>query len=237
MFDMQDIKNKVKVIAFDADDTLWDNQSYYDDAEKVFCSVLGDYADSEAVSSALFRTETRNMQELGYGAKAFTLSMIETALELSGCCISGKKLEEILNAGKSVLKMSCCPLPGVREALEKIKASGKYEMALFTKGDLLDQRNKLVRSGLEEYFGHVGIVADKTVKEYGELCCRMGVDAGELVMVGNSFRSDIEPVLKIGGFGIHVPFEHTWQHEVVEEYDHERLFRVASFAEIPELLL
>lgn len=234
---MQDIRNKVKVIAFDADDTLWDNQSYYDDAEKIFCSVLADYADSEAVSSALLRTETRNMQELGYGAKAFTLSMIETALELSGGRISGDKLGQILDAGKAVLKMSCCPLPGVREALEEIKASGKYEMVLFTKGDLLDQRNKLVRSGLEEYFGHVGIVADKTVKEYWELCGRMGVDAGELVMVGNSFRSDIEPVLKIGGFGIHVPFERTWQHEVVEEYDHERLFRVASFAEIPGLLL
>lgn len=234
---MRDFKEKVKVIAFDADDTLWDNQSYYDRAEEIFCSVLAGYADRETASACLFSTETKNMHDLGYGAKAFTISMMEAALEISGRRISGESLEKILKAGKSVLGMPCCPLPGVEEGLARLKESARYDMVLFTKGDLLDQRNKIAASGLEDYFCHVEIVAAKTVEEYLALCRKIGVRPDEFMMAGNSFKSDIEPVLKIGGFGIHVPFERVWLHEVTEEYDHEHLLRVSSFGEIAGLLL
>lgn len=231
------MKDNIKLVAFDADDTLWDNQSYYCNAEKVLCSVLSEYASEYDISSALLKTETMNMPALGYGAKAFTISLMETALEVSGGRLSGNMMMKILNAGKSVLEMSAEPFPGVMEVLVKLAAAGKYRLVVFTKGDLLDQQNKLSRSGLEKYFCHAEIVSDKTAKEYRSLCCRMGVSPDEFMMVGNSFKSDIAPVLEIGGYGVYIPFEHTWQHEVAEEYDHARLMRVSSFTEIADLLL
>ena len=231
------MKESIKLIAFDADDTLWDNQSYYDNAEKVVCAVLSGYGTVEEISAALLKTETRNMAELGYGAKAFTISLMETALEVSCNRLSGDMLAQVLNAGKSVLKMSAEPFPGVREVLEKLVASGEYRIVVFTKGDLLDQQNKLARSGLERYFEHAEITSNKTVREYMSLCCRMGVAPEEFLMVGNSFKSDIAPVLEIGGYGIHIPFKYTWQHEVIDEYDHDHLMRAASFSEIAGLLL
>lgn len=228
--------HQIKVLAFDADDTLWDNQSYYDNAEKTFCEVLSEYTTAKEASEALFRTECANMPSLGYGAKAFTISLIETALKVSGEAIDGKSLAKILGAGKSVLEMPCTPLPGVEDTLAKLRAEGRYRMVLFTKGDLLDQQNKISKSGLGKYFSHIEITSKKTTKEYIELCRKMDITENELLMVGNSFKSDIEPVLMIGGCGIHIPFEHTWQHEKTDEYEHDNLVRITSFSELLKLL-
>lgn len=228
--------HQIKVLAFDADDTLWDNQSYYDNAEKTFCEVLSEYMTADRASEALFRTECANMPSLGYGAKAFTISLLQTALEISGEAIDGKAIAKILNAGKSVFGMPCTPLPGVEETLARIHADGRYRMVLFTKGDLLDQQNKISKSGLGKYFSHIEITSKKTTKEYIELCRKMDITENELLMVGNSFKSDIEPVLMIGGCGIHIPFEHTWQHEKTDEYEHDNLVRITSFSELLKLL-
>lgn len=222
----------IKVLAFDADDTLWDNQSYYDNAEEVLKEELSAYMPADEVSASLLGIETANMKELGYGAKAFTISLMETALKVSGRKINGESLDRIMNAGKSVLKMACTPLEGVEKTLAEIQALGKYRMVLFTKGDLLDQQNKIEKSGLGKYFSHVEIVSDKSDKEYVGLCRKMHIAENELLMIGNSFKSDIAPVLRIGGYGIHIPFERTWQHEIIEEFEHDRLIRIEKFREI-----
>ncbi|MCM1177935.1 MAG: HAD family hydrolase [Bacteroidales bacterium] len=234
---MKNLKDRIKVVAFDADDTLWDNQSYYDNAEQVLSRVLAGYGTHDEISAALLETETRNMQSLGYGAKAFTISLMETALDVTSNSATGDMLAEILNAGKSVLDMSAEPFPGVEETLNTIKESGRYRMVLFTKGDLLDQQNKIERSGLGCHFDHIEIVSTKTVREYRDLCRRMDVMPEEFLMIGNSFKSDIAPVLEMGGYGIHIPFERTWQHELIEEYDHGHLVRISSLVEIMPFLL
>lgn len=234
---MADFKEGIKVIAFDADDTLWDNQHYYERAEAVFCEELAAYGDAEWLSYELFKVETANMDMLGYGAKAFTMSMMETALKIGGDTLPASSLSRILMAGKSLLEIPAMPLPGVADTLEALHDSQKYRLVLFTKGDILDQRNKLCRSGLSRYFHRIEIVANKTEREYKDLCIQTGIREQELLMVGNSFKSDIQPVLQLGGKAIHIPFEVTWQHEHTEEFDHERLLRVECIRQILPVLI
>ncbi len=226
----------VSVVVFDADDTLWDNQSYYEDAEKKFCELMSGYGDAKYVSEELYRTESENMCILGYGAKAFTISLMETALRLGGDTLPASVQSSIVGIGKSLLMIPATPLDGVRDTLEKLRESGRYRLALLTKGDPLDQENKLKRSGLADMFEYVSIVADKTVKEYNDLCSDLNITPGRMAMVGNSFKSDIRPVLEIGGYGIHIPFHVTWLHEKVEEFDHHRLMRLKEISELTCLL-
>ena len=234
---MADYKNGIKVIAFDADDTLWDNQHDYERVEAVFCEELAAYGDADWLSYELFKVETANMDVLGYGAKAFTMSMMETALKISKNTLPASSLSRILQAGKSLLESPATPLPGVVETLTALYDSQKYWLVLFTKGDILDQQNKLRRSGLKRYFHRIEIVANKTEREYKDLCTQTGIRQQELLMVGNSFKSDIQPVLQLGGKAIHIPFEVTWQHEHVEEFDHERLLRVECIRQILPVLI
>lgn len=222
----------IRLLAFDADDTLWDCQSYFESVEKEYCKILAPFASEEDVSKALFAVETANMPSLGYGCKAFVLSLIENAVEVSGGKISAHDIARILDLGKTLLELPGNPLPGVEHTLAELKASNAFKMVVFTKGELLDQENKLERSGLKRYFDDVVIVSDKTPDAYQRLCTRFGVDMHEFMMVGNSFRSDIEPVLKLGGYAIHIPFHTVWQHEVVEEYDHNHLIKVRNISEI-----
>lgn len=224
-------------IAFDADDTLWACQPHFDEVERKYCEILSDYGSPKDISAALFETESSNMAELGYGCKAFTISLVENAINVSQGCVSAHSIAQIVELGKTLLRLDATPLEGVADTLEQLHNSGRYRLAVFTKGELLDQENKLRRSGLWRWFSHVSIVSDKTETAYRHLCHSLQVEPEQLLMVGNSFKSDIAPALAVGCKAVHVPFHTTWQHERVEEFPHERLQTIGSFAELLPLLL
>ena len=194
----------IKVVAVDADDTLWDNQSYYDRAGDVFAAELHEYGRPDWLQDRLFETEIANMPLLGFGAKSVCISMMET---------------------------------GVPGALERLRSSGRYRLVLFTKGDLLDQQNKIMRSGLSRFFDSTVIVSDKGRKEYLDLCDSEGIAPAQLLMIGNSFKSDIRPVVELGGSGIHIPFHTMWKHEEAEEFDSPDIVRLEKFGDVPQVLL
>lgn len=227
----------IKVIAIDADDTLWDNQSYYDRAGDFFADTLKEYGTADWLQDRLFETEIANMPLLGYGAKSVCISMMESAMEISGGKVSVAQLGDILKAAKSLLEIPATPLPGVRETLEKLKDSGRYRLVLFTKGDLLDQQNKIMRSGLAEFFDRTVIVSDKDRDEYLDLCDSEDIVPEQLMMIGNSFKSDIRPVVELGGSGIHIPFHTMWKHEEADEFESPDIVRLERFSDITELLL
>lgn len=243
---MRKLEN-IKAIAFDADDTLWALQNYFEDVEDEYCDLLSDYGSKEEISAALFETESGNMEDLGYGVKAFTISLVENAVKVSDGKVSAKLIGTIVELGKTLLRLDAKPLEGVEDTLSKLRKmkqvdsmsateTRKYKLAVFTKGELQDQENKLWRSGLQRYFDVVSIVSDKKPEAYRRLCKELEVKPEELVMVGNSFKSDIEPALKIGASAIHIPFHTTWAHEKTEEFDHEHLRRISHFSEILDIL-
>jgi putative hydrolase of the HAD superfamily len=218
---------KWKVIAFDADDTLWDCQSYFEQVENRLYQLIAPYCENPAAE--LFKTESGNMADLGYGCKAFTISIIETALRVAGSHVDASQLSELLAACKQLLQLPATPLPGVEETLDRIDG---YRKVCFTKGELQDQENKLKRSGLLRYFDDVEITSDKGQKEFLALCDHQQIHPSELLMVGNSLKSDIAPALAIGAWAIHIPFHVTWQLEHFEEFDHERLKKIEQFSEL-----
>lgn len=230
--------NDIKAIAFDADDTLWALQNYFEDVEEEYCDLLSDYGSKEEISASLFEMESGNMDDLGYGVKAFTISLVENAIKVSEGKIPAKLIGQIVELGKSLLRLDAKPLEGVESTLDIIRGNmlpnghRKYKLAVFTKGELMDQENKLWRSGLQRYFDVVSIVSNKTPEAYRRLCKELEVTPKELLMVGNSFKSDIAPALKIGASAIHIPFHTTWAHEKTEEFNHERLRRISRFIEI-----
>lgn len=230
------MNHHLKVIAFDADDTLWSNEPFFQDVERKYTELLSEYGTPKEISAALFATEMNNLASLGYGAKAFTLSMIETALHVSGRKVPAEKIEQIILLGKSLLEMPIELLPGVEDTLKALKATGRYRLVVATKGDLLDQERKLKRSGLMPYFDHIEIMSDKTEKEYLRLLNQLQVTPEEFLMIGNSLKSDVRPVLSIGGYGVHIPFEVMWQHEVVDAFTHPRLKQMKSLAQLPAWL-
>lgn len=230
------MRHNIKVIAFDADDTLWSNEPFFQEVERKYTELLGDYGSAKEISAELFKTEMSNLECLGYGAKAFTISMVETALRISAQKVTAEKIQEIILLGKSLLEMPNELLPGVEDTLKALKAQGGYRLVVATKGDLLDQERKLKRSGLTPYFDHIEIMSDKTEKEYNRLLQVLQVAPEEFLMIGNSLKSDIQPVLAIGGYGVHIPFEVMWQHEVVETFTHPRLKQMKSPAELLDWL-
>ncbi|KAB8155259.1 HAD hydrolase-like protein [Kordia sp. TARA_039_SRF] len=213
----------VKVIAFDADDTLWVNETYFRDAEHKFAQLLSAYETENTIDQELFKMEMKNLPIYGYGIKGFVLSMVESAIELSNGKISNKIIAEILQIGKEMIEMPVELLDGIEEVLERL--SKKYRLLVLTKGDLLDQERKLEKSGLTKYFHHVEVMSDKKEKNYSDLLEHLEIDVNEFLMIGNSLRSDVLPIINIGGKAIHVPFHTTWQHEEVspqeesDEYD------------------
>lgn len=227
---------EIKAIICDADDTLWSNEPLFRNAEQHCFEILKEYGTPEWLNAELYRTETDNMEELGYGAKAFILSMIETAVRVSGGKISAEKILQLEQTGRAILRNQATPLDGVEETLTSLRQTGRYELAILTKGELLDQNNKIDRSGLRKHFDYVDVVNEKTPEVYSELCARLEIRPEEMVMVGNSFKSDIDPVLKIGGKGVYIPSPMTWQHEIVEEYEHPGLYRADTFRELPGIL-
>ena len=226
---------KLKAIAFDADDTLWDNQSAFVAVEKRYTEILAPWGSEEEISDALFAIETANMPNLGYGAKAFSISMVENAVKVSKGEISASAIGEIVELGKSLLALPATPLPEVKETLE-ILSEKNLRLAVFTKGELLDQENKLRRSGLWGYFQHIKVVSDKTSQEVLTLCSELGVRPNELLMVGNSFKSDVIPAIHAGAWAAHIPYHLMWKLERTEEYDDPRLIRLSRFSQLPEIL-
>jgi putative hydrolase of the HAD superfamily len=226
----------IQVIGFDADDTLWVNETYFRETEQVFCRLMSPYTDAETASGELFRTETRNMPVYGYGVKAFILSVLETSIRLSEGRVPASTLERIIASGKEQLLKPVELLDGATEVLHGL--AGRYRLILVTKGDLLDQEQKLRRSGLEHLFDHVEIMSDKTEREYKQLLKHLDIPPERFLMIGNSLRSDIIPPLELGCYAIHVPFRTTWEHEKVDDpILHEHFFSVHSLRRIVPLLL
>jgi putative hydrolase of the HAD superfamily len=225
----------IKVIAFDADDTLWVNEPYFRQTEEAFCNLLGEYATLHELERELLKIEIENLGLYGYGIKGFVLSMVETALRLSNNTISAKTIEQILDLGKQMLNQPIELLDGVEEVLETLK--GKYRLVVATKGDLLDQERKLKKSNLTGYFHHVEVMSEKDDANYLKLIKHLDIQPDELLMVGNSLKSDIVPVLNVGGHAIHVPYHITWAHEQIEEaIDNERFKSVEKIRDILEFL-
>ena len=207
----------IKIIAFDADDTLWVNETYYREAEHKFVRLLSAYETENKVDQELFLMEMKNLHLYGYGIKSFVLSMIESALELSNYNIKPKVIKQIINIGKEMLEMPIELLDGVEETLKTLKPT--YKLILATKGDLLDQERKLEKSGLAKYFHHIEILSDKKVENYQKLLAQLECKPAEFLMVGNSLKSDVLPLLEIGAKAIHIPFHTTWAHEIVKPND------------------
>lgn len=207
-------KSKIKVIGFDADDTLWVNETYFRETEEKFADLLEGYETKNKIDQELFKMEMKNLELYGYGIKGFMLSMVESALELSNNTISQATLNEILSLGKRMIQHPVELLEGVVEVLEEL--NGKYRLIVMTKGDLLDQERKIERSGLSKYFHHIEVLSDKKENNYLNLLENLEVDVQEFLMIGNSLKSDVLPILNIGAQAVHVPFHTTWQHEEVK---------------------
>ncbi len=227
--------NKLKVIAFDADDTLWVNEPYFREVEDRFCALVEDYLPMHSSAKELFKVEMQNLELYGYGIKAFMLSMIETISVITDSNGSLKLVEETLKLGKEMLEKPIELLEGVEDTLKALK--GKYRLVVATKGDLLDQERKLKKSRLEEYFHHIEIMSEKRTADYQKLIKHLDIKPSEFMMIGNSVKSDILPVLELGGWGVHVPYHTTWAHELVDvEIENEQFKQVEKLDEVLVLI-
>ena len=211
------MQSEIKVIAFDADDTLWVNETYFREAEEKFAKLLTSYETENKIDQELFKIEIKNLDMYGYGVKGFMLSMIECALELSNYTLSPKIINDILAIGKEMIEKPIELLDGVEEVLKSLQ--GKYRLIVATKGDLLDQERKLEKSGLLDYFHHIEVMSEKKAADYQKLIKHLDIQPNELLMVGNSLKSDVLPLVEVGAHAIHVPFHTTWEHEKVSDQD------------------
>ena len=268
---MKNLFKQVKYIAFDADDTLWVNEPYFRIAEKEYCTLLERFASREEIISTLYQVEMKNLAPYGYGAKAFTLSLMETAILFSDKRASKKilpssissnlhteqqtpykatssrepvapltptEMQRIIEIGTSLINVPMEILPGVEKVLKELSGRGKYTLIVATKGDLLDQERKLRRSGLWDYFHHVEVMSDKNEEAYGRLLERLGCCSDEFLMIGNSMKSDILPVLNIGGKAVYIPFHSTWEHEKVEgEVLHPNLYECTCCSDLLPMIV
>ena len=227
----------IDLVAFDGDDTLWHNESIFSMTQERFRELMQPYVGDRDLDERLFATEMRNLRLFGYGVKSYTLSMIETAIELSDAQVSADEIAAILHAGRSMLEHPVELLDGVADAIERVSAN--HPVMLITKGDLFDQESKLARSGLGDRFDAVEIVAEKDERAYRRILDRRGVAPESFVMIGNSARSDIQPTLALGAYAVHVPYPLTWAHEQIDETElqtHGRYRRIDSLADLPVTL-
>lgn len=230
------MKDYIKVIGFDADDTLFINEPYFDEAEDKFCALFEDFLSKQSISQTLFQTQINNLPFYGYGIKGYILSMIEAANKISDGKVSIKVTEKILEIGKELLQKPIVLLDGIEETLKQLH--GKYKLIVVTKGDLKDQHRKVSLSGLGPYFHHIEVLSEKDEIDYEKLLKRLDIDAGEFLMIGNSLKSDVLPVLNIGGTAIHIPFHTTWAHERIDhEIIQDKFYTAITNAEILPLLL
>lgn len=223
----------IKVIGFDADDTLWENEMLFRNTEKEFYKLLSTYEVEHRLSKELFKKEIDNLKIYGYGIKGFMLSMIETALSISDNRIHGQIVADIIQLGRNMLTAPVDLIDQVPETLAKL---GKhYRLILVTKGDLLEQQRKLQVSGLEGHFHHIEILSDKTPEQYQRLLNHLDVRPEEFVMIGNSLKSDVLPPIKIGSKSIHIPFHTTWAHEEVS-HDEKKDLEYLELSKIDQLI-
>jgi len=223
-----------RTLAFDADDTLWHNESHYAETQEAFRTLLRPYHDDAWIDARLHETELRNLGHYGYGIKGFTLSMIETALELTEDRLDGAGIRQVVDLGKAMLSKPVEPLPGVAGVLQELARS--FNLMLITKGDLFDQETKLAKSGLGGHFSRVEIVSEKDEATYAAILERHGIPPAGFIMVGNSVKSDILPVLALGARAIHIPYHLTWAHEVVAPPADAPFPVLESIRELPALL-
>lgn len=223
------------VIAFDADDTLWHNERLYVDAQAQFKQLLAHYHSPKWIEERLYQTEMRNLQHFGYGIKAFALSMIETAVELTEGRIAGNDIQTIIDIARTMLAAEVELLEHVADTLARLTTT--YTLMVITKGDLFDQEAKIVRSGLAQHFRHIEIVSDKSCESYAKIFQRHNIMPERFLMVGNSLRSDILPVLALGASAVYVPYQHTWAHEVAERPQKQQgYYEMAHIGLLPRLL-
>lgn len=223
--------SEIKVIAFDADDTLWINEPYFREAEQRFCEMMEEFLPSYSVARELLKIEIDNISTYGYGVKSFMLSMVETAISISGGNISAENIMQIIQIGRDQLKKPVVILDHVEDVLRALQ--GRYKLVMATKGDLKEQQTKLIRSGLESYFHHIEIVSEKKEEDYQKLIKHLDIPPEQFLMIGNSLKSDIIPVLNIGGNGYHIPFHTTWEYEKVEaNIEHPRFKKLTDVSEV-----
>ncbi|MFN8326489.1 MAG: HAD hydrolase-like protein [Flavobacteriaceae bacterium] len=227
--------NNRKTIAFDADDTLWHNEPYFDEAQERFCELFSGFASKQELLTLILNHQVKNLPLYGFGIKAFTLSMIESALDLTNHQLNGQVVNKIIQIGKDLLQKPVELLPNVEDVLQQLK--GKYKLVVATKGDLKDQHRKLHDSGIGHYFHHIEVMSDKKELDYQKMLGRLDCQAEDFIMIGNSLKSDVLPVLNIGGTGIHVPYHTTWEYEKIDfEIVHTNFKSINSITEILDFL-
>lgn len=227
--------NKLACIGFDADDTLWQNETFFRLTQTRFLALLADHADPDHLADRLLAAERRNLGHYGFGIKGFVLSMIETAIEVTQARVEASVIAEIMAAGREMLAHPIDLLPHARAAVTALAAD--HKVVLITKGDLLDQERKLAQSGLGDLFHGVEIVSNKTPAVYAGIFARHGVGAASAMMVGNSLKSDVIPVLEVGGWGVHVPHGLTWALEHAEApIGHTRFHALPDLSALPALV-
>jgi putative hydrolase of the HAD superfamily len=232
---MPRVTGQISAIGFDADDTLWQNEQFFRLTEDRFAAMLTPYVEAGDVKSRLLEAEKRNLRLYGFGIKGFTLSMIETAIEVTGGNVPSSVVRDILEAGRDMLSHPVEPLPFVADTLEAL--AGDYRLILITKGDLFDQERKLAQSGLGELFTAVEIVSDKNRSTYERIFSRHADGPGRSMMVGNSLKSDVLPALAAGSWAVHVPHELTWVVEHAEPpVDEPRFHEIEHLGRLMELL-
>lgn len=225
----------IKVIGFDADDTLWVNEPYYKEAEEQFMKLVSVYGTENDVAGALFSTEMANLGLYGYGIKAFILSLVECAIQLTGGAVTSESISQIIGIGKGMLQRPIELLDDVKMVLEQL--APHYRLIVATKGDLLDQERKMKRSSISSCFHHIEVMSDKQEQHYIQLLHHLDIEPGQFLMIGNSMKSDIIPSLQLGAWAIHVPFHTTWAHEEVNEDPvSEKFFRVDRIREVLDLI-
>lgn len=225
-----------KIIAFDADDTLWHNEPYFDEAQAKFCELFADYASKQEILQLILSHQVKNLPLYGFGIKAFTLSMIDSALELTNHQISGQGIKKIIDIGRDLLQKPVELLPEVEDVLQQLK--GKYKLVVATKGDLKDQHRKLHDSGIGHYFHHIEVMSDKKELDYEKMLGRLDTKPEDFIMIGNSLKSDVLPVLNIGGHGYHIAYHTTWEYEKIDfEIEHDNFKSFEKISDVLPILL
>lgn len=225
----------IKVIAFDADDTLWVNEPYFREAEDKFCELLEDYLPHHTIQKELYKTEMDNLELYGYGVKSFMLSMIETISRITDNSADSKLIDKAIELGRDLLNKPIELLDGVETVLQQL--NGDYRLVMATKGDLMDQERKLNKSGLAKHFHHIEIMSDKKLSDYKKLLKHLDCKPEHFLMIGNSIKSDVIPVLKLGGHAIHVPYHTTWAYEKVDiKIDNPKFYEAAFINDVVDFL-
>ena len=232
-------RNGIEVVAFDGDDTLWHSESHFVDAHEQFVALVAPYVDGDpsVIDERVVATERANLAIYGYGAKAFTLSLIESAIELTAGRITTREISTILELGKRLLGQPVELLDGVDEVVTRLADNG-HRLIVVTKGDLFHQESKVAGSGLADRFDRIEIVSEKDVDTYRRVMAMAGVAPENFLMIGNSIRSDVLPVVELGGHAAHLPYVYTWELERVPDADAERMgfHELASIRQVPDLV-